>query len=114
MLFQRHDGGVGPEDDVAYYGFLNILDDVLLPCLSLLQYNCCIAEELWEFMKYFPYELRYKHAFCGLLIVLYYVMKARKNGRIEIYIYIYIKKRVLLLFYNQKLLSLVCCLLTAK
>ncbi|XP_041357183.1 THO complex subunit 2-like isoform X2 [Gigantopelta aegis] len=60
FMNKRHDGGIAPEDDVAYYGFLNVLDDVLLPCQSLLRCNCCIAEELWNFLKHFPYELRYR------------------------------------------------------
>lgn len=57
-VFQRQSGGITPEDDVAYYGFLNMLDEVLLPSMSLLPGNCCLSEELWSFLKLFPYELR--------------------------------------------------------
>lgn len=57
-VFQRQSGGITPEDDVAYYGLLNMLDEVLLPSMSLLPGNCCLSEELWSFLKLFPYELR--------------------------------------------------------
>lgn len=58
LLFQRQNQGLKPEDDVAYYGFLNMLDEVILPCMALLSCNCCISEELWAFLKLYPYELR--------------------------------------------------------
>lgn len=35
-----------------------MLDEVLLPSMSLLPGNCCLSEELWSFLKLFPYELR--------------------------------------------------------
>ncbi|XP_061165363.1 THO complex subunit 2-like isoform X2 [Saccostrea echinata] len=60
FMTKRQNGGVTPEDDVAYYGFLNILDEVLLPSMSMLPCNCCLSEELWTFLKLFPYELRYR------------------------------------------------------
>ncbi|KAK6168365.1 hypothetical protein SNE40_020916 [Patella caerulea] len=60
FMNMRSDGGVGPEDEVAYFGFLNILDSVIFPSLSLLPCNCCISEELWGFLKLYPYEIRYR------------------------------------------------------
>ncbi|KAH9492653.1 THO complex subunit 2, partial [Bulinus truncatus] len=56
----RHTGGIGPEDEIAYYGFLNALEEVLLPSLSLLPSNCSMAEELWSLLKLYPYEIRYR------------------------------------------------------
>ena len=59
-MFQHHDkdkhasGG----DEAAYYGLLSVVDDSLLPSLSLLVGNCCVAEELWGLVKHFPYEIR--------------------------------------------------------
>ena len=43
-----------------YYSFLTVLDDSLLPALSLLHANPCVAEELWESIKLYPYQHRYK------------------------------------------------------
>ncbi|KAI8731219.1 THO complex subunit 2, partial [Biomphalaria glabrata] len=36
FMSKHHSGGIGPEDEIAYYGFLNALEEVLLPSLSLL------------------------------------------------------------------------------
>jgi hypothetical protein len=58
FVLQRQSGGITPEDEVAYFGFLNMLDEVLLPSMSMLPCNCCLSEELWAFLKLFPYELR--------------------------------------------------------
>ena len=44
--------------DVVYRGFISVLDEVVLPSLSLLQCNCGIAEETWSMMKQLPYETR--------------------------------------------------------
>ncbi|XP_063413325.1 THO complex subunit 2-like isoform X1 [Mytilus trossulus] len=60
FMSKRQDGGITPEDDIAYYGFLNMLDEVLLPSMSVLANNCCLSEELWSFLKLYPYELRYR------------------------------------------------------
>ncbi|KAL5011569.1 hypothetical protein ScPMuIL_010120 [Solemya velum] len=57
---KRHNGGILPEDDIAYFGFLNMLDDVIVPSLSFLPCNCCHSEELWGLLKLLPYELRYR------------------------------------------------------
>lgn len=39
-------------------GTLTLLDEVLLPSLSLMECNCAIAEEVWGLLRYFPYEIR--------------------------------------------------------
>ena len=55
---QRQAGGISPEEDVAYYGFLNVIEEVLLPSLALLPGNCAMAEEIWGLLKLYPYEIR--------------------------------------------------------
>lgn len=39
--------------------WLDCLDEVLLPSLSLLPCNCSIAEETWSMLKCLPYQVRY-------------------------------------------------------
>jgi THO complex subunit 2 len=60
LLFQHHDKEryLSSSDEVAYYGLLSVVDDALLPSLSLQPGNCCMAEELWGLVKHFPYEIR--------------------------------------------------------
>lgn len=60
FMLKRQDNAIEPEDEIAFYGFLTILDEVLLPSLTLLPCNCCLSEELWSLLKLFPYELRYR------------------------------------------------------
>ncbi|CAL1526810.1 unnamed protein product [Lymnaea stagnalis] len=60
FMTKRHSGGIGPDDDIAYYGFLNAIEEVLLPSLSLLPSNCSMAEELWSLLRLYPYEIRYR------------------------------------------------------
>ncbi|CAF2116715.1 unnamed protein product [Rotaria magnacalcarata] len=38
---------------------LLLIDEVLLPSLSLLDVNSCLAIELWSLMKLFPFDVRY-------------------------------------------------------
>ncbi|XP_055951703.1 THO complex subunit 2-like [Argiope bruennichi] len=50
------------KSEVPEYGIAaisNIIDHSLLPSLSLLECNCCMAEELWSLLKLFPYQNRY-------------------------------------------------------
>ena len=42
----------------VWCGLLTLLDEVLLPSISLLECNSSLAEELWTMMCRFPYELR--------------------------------------------------------
>ncbi|KAB7500107.1 THO complex subunit 2 [Armadillidium nasatum] len=43
-----------------YYDFLSVLDECLLPAVSMFESNPCIAEEVWETIKIYPYQHRYK------------------------------------------------------
>ncbi|BFZ15044.1 hypothetical protein BsWGS_18083 [Bradybaena similaris] len=60
FMSKRHACDLDPDDKNAYYGFLNVLEEVLLPSLSLLPSNCSMAEELWNLLKLYPYEIRYR------------------------------------------------------
>ncbi|XP_054719951.1 THO complex subunit 2-like [Uloborus diversus] len=46
-----------PDYGIAFIS--NIMTQALLPSLSLLECNCCMAEELWSLLKLFPYNKRY-------------------------------------------------------
>ncbi|RZF48549.1 hypothetical protein LSTR_LSTR011164 [Laodelphax striatellus] len=48
-----------PEGDSLYHDTLTILDDVILPTLSYLESNCCVAEEIWSIIRMYPYHCRY-------------------------------------------------------
>ncbi|GIY31131.1 THO complex subunit 2 [Caerostris extrusa] len=50
------------KSEVPEYGLSaisNVMDECLLPSLSLLEGNCCIAEDVWSLLKLFPYQSRY-------------------------------------------------------
>ncbi|KAK2556060.1 THO complex subunit 2 [Acropora cervicornis] len=49
-----------PQVEKVWCGLLTLLDEVLLPSISLLECNSSLAEELWAMMCRFPYELRYR------------------------------------------------------
>ena len=38
--------------------FLTVMDECILPALSLLPSNCCLSEEVWAFLKQLKYEYR--------------------------------------------------------
>ncbi|KAL1505772.1 hypothetical protein ABEB36_005256 [Hypothenemus hampei] len=42
-----------------YYDIISIFDVTILPSLSYLECNCCIAEEIWNCIKLYPYQIRY-------------------------------------------------------
>lgn len=42
-----------------YSEILTILDSSVLPALSYMDCNCCIAEEIWSVIKFYPYDKRY-------------------------------------------------------
>lgn len=48
-----------PNEDSLYYDVLTILDSSILPSLSFMDCNCCIAEEIWNILKMYPYQCRY-------------------------------------------------------
>ncbi|XP_011499496.1 PREDICTED: THO complex subunit 2 [Ceratosolen solmsi marchali] len=47
------------KDSILYCDVLTILDVALLPSLSFMDCNCCVAEEIWNILKYYPYQNRY-------------------------------------------------------
>lgn len=47
-----------PEQDSLYYDIIVLLDLVILPSLSYMDCNCSIAEEVWNVIKNFPYQIR--------------------------------------------------------
>lgn len=48
-----------PEEEELYFDCLTILDSSILPALSYMDCNCCVAEEIWTIIKFFPYHCRY-------------------------------------------------------
>ncbi|VEN60685.1 unnamed protein product [Callosobruchus maculatus] len=48
-----------PQEDSLYYDVLSLLDAAVLPALSYLDCNCCVAEEIWTLLKLYPYTIRY-------------------------------------------------------
>nr|CAI5831186.1 unnamed protein product [Callosobruchus analis] len=48
-----------PEADSLYFDVLSLLDAAVLPALSYLDCNCCIAEEIWTLLRLYPYTIRY-------------------------------------------------------
>ncbi|KFM75173.1 THO complex subunit 2, partial [Stegodyphus mimosarum] len=49
--------------DYGMAAISNVIDQSLLPSLSLLECNCCMAEELWSLLKLFSYQARYMFYF---------------------------------------------------
>ncbi|XP_023289928.1 THO complex subunit 2 isoform X2 [Orussus abietinus] len=47
------------KSSTLYYDVLTILDVALLPSLSFMDCNCCVAEEVWNILKHYPYQNRY-------------------------------------------------------
>ena len=44
-----------------YYDVLTIMDEVMLPAISLMESpNCCLAEEIWSILRVYPYHMRYR------------------------------------------------------
>ncbi|XP_066999560.2 THO complex subunit 2 isoform X2 [Anabrus simplex] len=48
-----------PEGDTLYHDIITLMDEVILPSLSYMDCNCCIAEEVWNILKLYPYQCRY-------------------------------------------------------
>lgn len=42
-----------------YYDIVSLLDTCVLPGLSYMDCNCCVAEEIWTVIKFYPYQHRY-------------------------------------------------------
>lgn len=49
----------GSDDEILYNEIINVLDSAIFPALSYLDCNCCVAEEIWLIVKFFPYSHRY-------------------------------------------------------
>lgn len=51
----------GMEDNklALYHDIVSLLDSCVLPSLSYMECNCCIAEEIWSVVKLYPYNVRY-------------------------------------------------------
>ena len=47
-----------PAKHELYYDALTLMDEVLLPSLSLSESNCCLAEEIWTVLRVYPYHHR--------------------------------------------------------
>ncbi|XP_046666105.1 THO complex subunit 2 isoform X1 [Homalodisca vitripennis] len=48
-----------PTKDSLYHDTISLLDTVILPTLSHLDSNCCVADQIWVLLKLFPYQIRY-------------------------------------------------------
>lgn len=46
-------------DELLYFDCISLIDASILPALSYMDCNCCIAEEIWSIIKMFPYHHRY-------------------------------------------------------
>lgn len=47
-----------PIEEGLCYDILTLLDSSILPSLSYMDCNCCVAEEIWSVIKCFPYHYR--------------------------------------------------------
>ena len=48
-----------PQHEELYHECITLLDSTILPALSYMDCNCCVAEEIWSVIKLFPYHYRY-------------------------------------------------------
>lgn len=47
------------DGETLYHDCLSLLDASILPALSYMDSNCCVAEEIWSVVRLFPYHYRY-------------------------------------------------------
>lgn len=47
-------------NDPLRHDILSILDSAILPALSYMDCNCCMAEEVYSLLKLYAYQYRYK------------------------------------------------------
>ncbi|KAG6465042.1 hypothetical protein O3G_MSEX014901 [Manduca sexta] len=47
------------KEDPLHYEALTVLDAAILPSLTLMEGNCCMAEEVYTLLKLYPYQCRY-------------------------------------------------------
>ncbi|XP_014678844.1 PREDICTED: THO complex subunit 2-like, partial [Priapulus caudatus] len=60
FMKERKMAGCPTDMEPLYCGFLAVIDEVVLPSLSTMEGNCCMAEELWTMLKHVPYTHRYR------------------------------------------------------
>lgn len=48
-----------PDDESMYHDIMTLLDSSILPALSYMECNCCVAEEIWSVVKFLPYHFRF-------------------------------------------------------
>ncbi|XP_064073482.1 THO complex subunit 2 isoform X3 [Vanessa tameamea] len=46
-------------EDPLHHEALTVLDTAILPALTLMEGNCCMAEEVYTLLKLYPYQCRY-------------------------------------------------------
>ncbi|XP_013134643.1 PREDICTED: THO complex subunit 2 [Papilio polytes] len=46
-------------EDPLHYEAITVLDAAILPALTLMEGNCCMAEEVYTLLKLYPYQCRY-------------------------------------------------------
>ena len=60
MSLVKEDTNKIDETSALYDDALTLMDEVFLPSLSMSESNCCLAEEIWSLLRYFPYDRRYR------------------------------------------------------
>lgn len=59
MKVDTNNGPKTERDELLYYDCISLIDASVLPALSYMDCNCCVAEEIWSIIKMFPYHHRY-------------------------------------------------------
>ncbi|XP_064637610.1 THO complex subunit 2-like isoform X2 [Lineus longissimus] len=59
FMKEKEDRRRGELQDV-YHGLLTLIDECILPSLTMLDGNCCMSEEIWTLIKLLPYTYRYR------------------------------------------------------
>ena len=59
------------QPDAVYQAIFNMLDESILPSLSMVSANCCLAEEIWKLVRHLPYEHRYLMLFFRGFVSIY-------------------------------------------
>lgn len=59
MNVDPNNGPKTEADEKLYHECLAVIDAAILPALSYMDCNCCVAEEIWSVVKIFPYHDRY-------------------------------------------------------
>lgn len=60
LLTKNGDQNLIESEDPLYYQILDIIDESILPAISLSGSNSCLARELWGLIRNFKYHIRYK------------------------------------------------------